>query len=750
MSLGIGTGGGLAQNASISRLPKLLPMRLVSFTVIAAVCSLPVQALAQGSAPAEAPAVSATPAPAEGQTQRVEITGGRESETELRRRSTAAKIIIGRDEIAQFGDATIGELLKRLPGVTLGGKPGRGGAIRMRGLGNGYTQILLDGERVQGGLSLDSIDPDQIERIEIIRAPTAETGARAIGGTINIITREGFVKRLNDLRLSLGLENGHTQPSVSWSRADKLGAMDYNLAVSTYRSQRADHSTVRTQNSSDDRTEDLSSLGKRQGIHLNAKLQWKLDDGASLMLMPLWVFSQNQSRSTSLFEPGSQGELPYARSEGQSEGRFSLARLNSQWRGPLAGGRVELRGGVGQGDNHSHSLRSEWAEDGVATRYDDSVSSRERTFTLNGKYSRLLEGDHSLVSGLELDSARRDETRQQQVNALPVANEFGDNLRARSLRSAVYAQDEWQMDPHWAAYAGLRWEGISTEGGALGGPAQHNRSSVWTPLLHAVWKPDPKGRDQVRMSLTRSYRSPSLSTLVGATWRAKGDNSQTNADRAGNPDLQPELATGVDIALERYLSGGGMLSANLFRRNISGLMRSVTSLEPQGDGSQRWVARSRNIGDAVTQGIELEAKFKLSDLQAGWPAVDLRSNLSLFQSRVAPVPGPDNRLDQQPGGTMNLGADYRFPGTPVTLGGNLNWTPGYTTRLAQNQWLVQSDKRVFDAYLLWQLNPLARLRLSGSNLDPRATQTVSEVEGETASTLDQNYLNWRLQLELKL
>jgi iron complex outermembrane receptor protein len=30
-----------------------------------------------------------------------------------------------------------------------------------------------------------------------------------------------------------------------------------------------------------------------------------------------------------------------------------------------------------------------------------------------------------------------------------------------------------------------------------------------------VWKPDPKGRDQVRVSLTRSYRSPSLQNLIG-------------------------------------------------------------------------------------------------------------------------------------------------------------------------------------------------------------------------------------------
>ena len=43
--------------------------------------------------------------------------------------------------------------------------------------------------------------------------------------------------------------------------------------------------------------------------------------------------------------------------------------------------------------------------------------------------------------------------------------------------------------------------------------------------------------------------------------------------------------------------------------------------------------------------------------------------------RIAPdchVPGPDNRLDQQPSYTANFGADYRVPNTPLSLGGNLD------------------------------------------------------------------------------
>ena len=737
------------------RLPRSLRHCPWPLLAVAAACSLaavPVRAQEAPSAPAPVPAPAKSAAPEAG-VQKVEVTG-KTSDVEERRRSTAAKIVIGREEIDKFGDSSVGELLKRLPGVTMQGTPGRGGQIRMRGLGNGYTQILLDGERVQGGLSLDSIDPDQVERIEIIRAPTAETGARAIGGTINIITREGFTKRLNDLRASVGLENGQLQPQMSWSREDKWGELDYNIALSAFASDRADAGSVITTAPGERRVEDSDSREKRQGLHLTGKLQTKLEDGGSLMLMPLFIRSDYRTAKDTAFEADAVGPVDYTRSEASTRGAFTLARLNGQWRAPLGDGRLEVRGGAGEANNHSHTLRTEFAGPATTattnTFYDDSVRSTERSLNLNAKHSLLLENGHSLVSGLELDAARRVEARTQLVNGSAVEDDFGDNLTAHSLRTAVYGQDEWTIDPHWSAYAGLRWEGINTSGQAEGQAATHNDSSVWTPLLHAVWKPEPKGADQIRMSLTRSYRSPTLSNLVGGTWRSKGVNSPTNPDRAGNADLKPELATGVDLAYERYLAGGGMLSLNLFQRQIQNLMRTVTAQVSQADGSTRYVASPQNIGNAMTRGLEAEAKLKLTEWWAEAPAVDLRVNASLFQSRVEQVPGPNNRLDQQPGGTANVGGDYKLPGTPVTIGGNFNWTPGYTTRLSDTQSIIVNRKRVIDAYVSWQVMPTVRLRLSASNLAPLHTDSISQVADETAETLGRSYVNWRLQLEMKL
>src|SRR5207244_3358894 len=57
-----------------------------------------------------------------------------------RRASTAAKIIVNNAEIMKYGDKNLMDVLKRLPGITVDTGPGgRGGTVRMRGLGSGYT-----------------------------------------------------------------------------------------------------------------------------------------------------------------------------------------------------------------------------------------------------------------------------------------------------------------------------------------------------------------------------------------------------------------------------------------------------------------------------------------------------------------------------------------------------------------------------------------------------------------------------------
>ena len=688
---------------------------------------------------------------------RVEIKSNRDNETEVRRQSTAAKIVIGREELDKQGDSTLGEVLKRLPGVTIQGAPGRGGGIRMRGLGGGYTQILMDGQRVPPGFSIESITPDMVEKVEILRAPTAETGARAIAGTINIVLREGVRTNPDDLKVGSSFEHGHRSDSVNWTHNIKSEGLNGTMTLSAMNAWRPeDNDALTVTDATGLSTTRLSrntlNLGHREGMNANARLMWRGEEGRTLILMPFVVYSEYSSLGQIEETKTINGGSPVSDSANTTNNsRFVLTRLNGQWNQRFsADSRFEFKFTLGQSEYNYRFSQVAAGNTGLFNSLQESQSFKDLSQSWNGKLTQVLGNGHQLVSGMELEGVRRTEVANAEV-----ADDVG-NMRARTQRWAAYTQDEWSINPKWSAHAGIRYESILTEGRNEEGQ-KNNKSSVLTPLLHAVWKPIPESRDQVRMSLTRSYKTPTLFDLVGKTALSRDTNSPTRTDRISNPGLKPELAVGIDLAFERYLAGGGVLSANVFRRNISDLIRYVTTERYDtvwAPGQRRFVSSPTNVGDAITQGLELEAKFALNQVWSEALPMDVRSNISFFNSKVLDVPGPDNRLDQQPKMTANLGADYRVRAIPLTLGGNININPDYDTRRSLQQWRYQGAKRVADVYGVWKFNPATSLRLTISNLVPRDYLTGTTFNGngirETTNNNARNWQNVQLRLEMKI
>jgi iron complex outermembrane receptor protein len=700
--------------------------------------------------------------------QRVEITGAAPDTNEDRRRSTAAKIVFGREELERMGESTIGEVLKRLPGVTISGRPGRGGDIRMRGMGGGYTQILVDGQRMPPGFSLDSVAPDQIERIEVSRGPTAETGTRAIAGTVNVILREDFRKRQNDFKLSLGAELSRPQANAAWTRADRDGDFSWDVSGTGGR-QRQGNDTLRltreTVTGQDAPTLDqrLHSLGNddRGGLFLSSRLQWKLGGGGNLEVQPFVAVTDVNSRSTGQLDQAvGVTPAPYALAQAASRNRTTMGRLGGSWLAMTEdGARWNIRFNGFMADNRRHTDTVETGAAAAPTRLlVDDLSSRDLSLTSTGKYSKLIAEQHSLAAGWDLQTGQRSDRRTNTDNGVAQLVDFGDEVRATTLRVAGYVQDEWDLSKQWAIYAGLRWEAITTTGESDLSRVS-NRSSVWSPLLHLVWRlPDSK-QDQVRLGLTRSYRSPNTGQLIArpsisSLYPAAGANQPTSPDRAGNPALKPELASGLDLAFEHYLDAGGMVSANVFARRITDLIRNVTALETVSwSGLQRWVSRPQNIGGALSTGIELEAKFRAADLFDTALPLSVRGNLSLFKSRVDRIPRPDNRIDQQPPYTANFGVDYVGREWPISVGGNLNWTPSVVVRQADDQLYRQGLKRVLDLYALWRASPQMQWRLSLSNAAPQdydtATTQLLAGGAQTVDTVARTYLTATLRGEFK-
>jgi vitamin B12 transporter len=113
-------------------------------------------------------------------------------------RSTSSVIVIGRQQIEQSAAADLPSLLKSYPGVSVTSNGGIGAVsgVSIRGTAANQTLVLVNGVRAGtatlGTVRLSSIPLDSIDRIEIAKgAHSAQYGADAIGGVINIITRQG-------------------------------------------------------------------------------------------------------------------------------------------------------------------------------------------------------------------------------------------------------------------------------------------------------------------------------------------------------------------------------------------------------------------------------------------------------------------------------------------------------------------------------------------------------------------------------
>ena len=747
----------------------LLASAVISVSPIYAQDTTPAaEGLTMPPEPARARPTTAPAAPQK--VEQVEITG-KNTATDERRNSTAGKIIISREDIEQYGDSNLGDVMRRLPGVTTGGRPGRPGAPRMRGMGGGFTQILIDGQRLTPGFNIDEITPDQVERIEILRAPTAETGARAIAGTINIVLREPLRQTNNDVKLGPQFERGKVSGNVSLSRNDVLSETGtYNLTASVNHTDQLNDTHTRSMYSDLasgamllDQAGFAQSAERRDSIFLSGRAQWRLGMGEQFGVQTFVVHNEGITQGTgTLTQFFGAGAAPYATRASRSESRVDVARLNLNLNKRFdAETRYELRVGGGNFGLKSASRTEQLAASGLQNLLqttDGKIDDKSRSSA--GKLIRNVTlGGQAITAGYEVEGLRRSETSITTLNGVRQLTELGTEFAVSTQRAALFVQDEWDPHPDWSTNLGLRYEEITTRS-ALANDTYTNVSRVLTPVAHAVWRFASPGRDQVRLSLTQSYKSPTVQQLsarptLNTLFPVPGSNTAVAPDRAGNPNLKPELANGVDLAYESYLKSGGILSVNLFQRNIKQFQRNVVTLENVSwANAPRYVNRPQNLGNAVTRGIEFDAKFQLKELIDTTQPLSLRANVSVFDSRVDAVPGPNNRIDQQPRATANLGFDYRIPGAPVTFGGNLNWTPGYDTQLTVTQAQTLSTKRVFDAYALWTVNPSTKLRLSISNIGPQDAVTGNTVieagQRQVVVTNARTDMSVALRLEMRL
>jgi outer membrane receptor protein involved in Fe transport len=725
---------------------------------LAVLALIPAAAMAQSADinPAEKPAVNAAEKKAQKQPdtprmQTVEVRGTATS-YDPRRDDTASKTVLSNEEIRKYGDDNVFDVLKRAPGVTITGK-----SIRMRGLGAGYTQILVNGDRPPPGFSLDNLAPDQIERIEVVRAASAEFSMQSIAGTINIVLRKVVSKPQRDLRLSAMRSHEQRNLNLNGTWGERVGNLTYFLNGGLYAGDNefTSHGADLFYQPDGQLTQARQSVyhgqGNYRGIVLFPRLSWKLENGDELNLSAgmqagrsSWAGHSDTENLVGRFRDPDY--IEYYNGTPSSNG---MLRAEVNWIAKLAGGKLDLTAAAERGRNGNDSTNDLYtAGRALHLVRDWNTDTRSHRYSLRGKYTRSLFEGHSMATGFDTSVQQSSEVRdrhEQLGEAAPT--HLVETFDPTITRLAGYLQDEWSIDKQLSLYLGARWEGVRTESEASGLESTSSRSHVLSPVAQALYKlPGDSGR-QLRLALTRTYKAPTIEQLTARRNEA-ALNDRFNADSGGNPDLRPELAKGIDLTYEQFLPQGAMFSASASRREITDYIRTRLDVDAQG----RWLYQPVNDGNALVRSLEAELKMPGKLLLDALSGLDMRASVTRNWSIVESVPGPGNRLDAQTPMSATVGVDYR--NGDLSLGASMAYQQGGWVRISEAQSQRQMTRRDLDTYALWKLNAHYQVRLSLANILGMDNVSERVYQDASGTSREPNFqpgsMRAGLSLEMKL
>lgn len=671
-----------------------------------------------------------------------------------RAQSTTSAIVLRRDEIVRHGDASLADVLKRQSGITLDASPGKAATIRMRGMGGDYVALLLNGLPAPAGFALESLDPDQIERIEIARTATAETSAQAVAGTINVILRRAGARTegSNEIKLGSAVIDGYAAPQLLAQHDGRADALAYTFTATLRRNRNPIAARTLEEGTQPDllRRIDWTDRQVEDVLELAPRLSWQPNARDTLSAQG-YVRKRridNAKRETETTITGSPTAFPHADQSYRTDPVHAYADL--AWNRKLdAGARLAAKlSGFHTTRDADFAYRGRDLQDTLLRTNLVASGPTEKEWTFNGSWRRPLWRTHTLAAGWELGRKQRTEyRRERQVDAggaLLLASD--EDYRARVARNAFFIQDEWDITPAWSAYLGLRREDLHTTGAGNAAAPVDVDAGAWSPIFQTLYRPTrPEGdigpRDGWRLAVSRSYKAPNIIQLMPRRYTVDNNNSATNPDQQGNPTLRPELALGIDLAWERFIGKHNMIGVSAFHKRI----RDITLVDiAQRDGV--WTATPVNAGKASVRSVEFEAKATRGALSA-------RINLARNWSRVDSVPGPANRLPGQPAYSGNIGLDYTAAAARIDLGGTYTYRGSIASRSSAMLFDEEGVKRQLDLYALYKHGAKSRLRLSVSDLlqqDVRERRTYQGA-GLLARTTDFRVrATWRLAWEQTL
>ena len=566
---------------------------------------------------------------------------------------TAQTLEYGQDYFQRFEPLTSGDLLKRVPSVTFLSDVIESDGVRLRGLDPGYTQILINGDKVPGSEAdrsffMDRIPAELIERVEIVRSASARRSGDAVAGTINIVLRDalnldgGYVRagalRFDDgeFKPTLGLVwGGAVGPGRLLVGANVQGRYNPKLKDSLrYGDSPENNPNFATEDF--DNREDQTDTRDGTDYSLNLTYSVEFDDGAEFEIGGVYVSTDREERERSFeynhptnvngpVRATTPGNLLIDNKQDVQIDQENYS-LRARYERDMFGGESTFKLTFAKFDASEFGIEEEIDFDRSTPRFTGDftlVDIEDQEVTFEAEHEIDVSDDVEFTFGLLWQDKERDSNIRDVRNRFNLTsglqNSYSQFSRTPNEFRPAYARPadalssvtEERLDVFgvfegeagalsWEA--GLRYETTDvTNSGAV--------DTDYAFLLPSVnVKYELTEADRLTGGIARTVRRPRFDFISPVLLEAElGDN-----DFLGNPRLNPETAWGIDVGYERRLGASGIFGVNVFWRDVTDLIEVANTGVVGSEGSGTFVYTPRNTGDGTVYGIEFDLSTPLT------------------------------------------------------------------------------------------------------------------------------------------
>ena len=553
--------------------------------------------------------------------------------------SAVPKTIITRDEMLQYGDQSVMDALRRAAGFQLPtpgqGPRGGGGASGMRFRGGAGPTFLINGEPVQGGPRggmsiIDTITPEMIERIEVVKQPSVAQASVASSAVINIILKEPLDSRISG---SIKVGYGKYEDSEKQSKSEQKISLQadgrenqWSYSVSANQMWVDNTSLTKTETSADTR-EQLRTVNRSMQM-FSPRLQYDLDDQQKLIAE---LFYRNIKMDG------------YSANQTQDDKNDSI-RLNTRY---------------------------ERKDKDLSDKIRLSVERQTETQLTRSPQNTIYTDETIHEYGLAYDGMRKlDPTRQIKFGVDTRSSNLDSNVSNRldEQRYALYAEGSWRFTDRQTITLGARQEWLNRSG-LVDYQDQH-----LSPVL--AYRFDLNEQWSIQTNLSQAFNSPKTDRLIpNVTVSTDSDaGSLNNPDHGGNPDLKPEKISAVESTLA-YDSANGGMSLTAYHREIKDYIEKVIALE-----GSRYVERPQNQNQATTYGVELSGRYALKQTDAGHSFM-LNGQISTIRAKVEDEQHNERLVSDVAPYNASAGLSYNFKPWQLSTSINVSYTPEFTRGL---------------------------------------------------------------------